>query len=45
MLGRWGRPAMVVGTPPRYLPLGFLICFLLVPMAYCGYLLMVRGLR
>ncbi|MFC5922632.1 hypothetical protein [Micromonospora vulcania] len=45
VLGRWGRPAMVVGTPPRYLPLGFLICFLLVPMAYCGYLLMVRGLR
>ncbi|MEH1169085.1 hypothetical protein V6V47_27260 [Micromonospora sp. CPCC 205539] len=45
VLGRWGRPAMVVGTPPRYLPLGFLICFLLVPMAYCGYLLLVRGLR
>ncbi|WP_307871723.1 hypothetical protein [Micromonospora sp. U21] len=45
VLGRWGRPAMVAGTPPRYLPLGFLICFLLVPMAYCGYLLLVRGLR
>lgn len=45
VLGRWGRPAMVAGTPPRYLPLGFLICFLLVPMAYCAYLLMVRGLR
>lgn len=36
---------MVAGTPPRYLPLGFLICFLLVPMAYCAYLLLVRGLR
>ncbi|MBQ0980128.1 hypothetical protein KBX34_18840 [Micromonospora sp. M61] len=45
VLGRWGRPAMVTGTPPRYLPLGFLICFLLVPMAYCAYLLLVRGLR
>ncbi|MEU4473040.1 hypothetical protein [Micromonospora sp. NPDC023888] len=45
VLGRWGRPAMVAGTPPRYLPLGFLICFLLVPMAYCAYLLLVRGLR
>ncbi|RLP86042.1 hypothetical protein, partial [Micromonospora sp. CV4] len=45
VLGRWGRPAMVAGTPPRYLPLGFLICFLLVPVAYCGYLLLVRGLR
>ncbi|MEU8387750.1 hypothetical protein [Micromonospora sp. NPDC048843] len=45
VLGRWGRPAMVAGTPPRYLPLGFLICFLVVPMAYCAYLLMVRGLR
>ncbi|MDG4756978.1 hypothetical protein [Micromonospora sp. WMMD710] len=45
VLGRWGRPAIVAGTPPRYLPLGFLICFLLVPMAYCAYLLLVRGLR
>lgn len=45
VLGRWGRPAMVAGTPPRYLPLGFLICFVLVPMAYCAYLLLVRGLR
>ncbi|RZT80019.1 hypothetical protein EV382_3261 [Micromonospora violae] len=45
VLGRWGRPAMVAGTPPRYPPLGFLICFLLVPMAYCCYLLLVRGLR
>ncbi len=45
VLGRWGRPAMVAGTPPRYLPLGFLICFLLVPMAYCAYLLLLRGLR
>ncbi|MEV1157400.1 hypothetical protein AB0J27_18585 [Micromonospora chokoriensis] len=45
VLGRWGRPAMVAGTPPRYLPLGFLICFLVVPMAYCAYLLLVRGLR
>ncbi|MET8094497.1 hypothetical protein [Micromonospora sp. NPDC005220] len=45
VLGRWGRPAMVAGTPPRYLPLGFLICFLLVPMGYCAYLLLVRGLR
>ncbi|MGQ5263020.1 hypothetical protein ACTWLT_20000 [Micromonospora sp. ZYX-F-536] len=45
VLGQWGRPAMVAGTPPRYLPLGFLICFLLVPVAYCGYLLLVRGLR
>ncbi|MDG9676171.1 hypothetical protein QCZ28_19310 [Micromonospora sp. DH14] len=45
VLGRWGRPAMVAGTPPRYLPLGFLICFLLVPVAYCAYLLLVRGLR
>ncbi|MFJ2081613.1 hypothetical protein ACI2KV_26720 [Micromonospora chokoriensis] len=45
VLGRWGRPAMVAGTPPRYLPLGFLICFLLVPAAYCAYLLLVRGLR
>ncbi|MGC4856891.1 hypothetical protein ACLQ24_26850 [Micromonospora sp. DT4] len=45
VLGRWGRPAMVVGTPPRYLPLGFAICFLLVPLGYCAYLLLFRALR
>ncbi|MEV4387195.1 hypothetical protein AB0J68_16000 [Micromonospora sp. NPDC049580] len=45
VLGRWGRPAMVAGTPPRYLPLGFLICFLLVPLGYCAYLLLFRALR
>ncbi|MFG1885203.1 hypothetical protein [Micromonospora sp. NPDC049102] len=45
VLGRWGRPAMVAGTPPRYLPLGFAICFLLVPMGYCAYLLLFRALR
>ncbi|WP_406078890.1 hypothetical protein [Micromonospora sp. NBC_00858] len=45
VLGRWGRPAMVAGNPPRYLPLGFLICFLLVPMGYCAYLLLFRTLR
>ncbi|MEU8297336.1 hypothetical protein AB0C04_08630 [Micromonospora sp. NPDC048909] len=45
VLGRWGRPAMVAGTPPRYLPLGFLLCFLLVPAAYCAYLLLFRALR
>ncbi|MCX5066311.1 hypothetical protein OOJ91_10525 [Micromonospora lupini] len=45
VLGRWGRPAMVAGTPPRYLPLGFLICFLVVPLGYCAYLLLFRALR
>ncbi|MET8309737.1 hypothetical protein [Micromonospora sp. NPDC005173] len=45
VLGRWGRPPMVAGNPPRYLPLGFLICFLLVPMGYCAYLLLFRTLR
>ncbi|MGW3896082.1 hypothetical protein ACWD6L_12895 [Micromonospora profundi] len=45
VLGRWGRPHTVAGTPPRYLPLGFLICFLLVPLGYCAYLLLFRALR
>lgn len=45
VLGRWGRPAMVAGTPPRYLPLGFAICFLLVPLGYCAYLVLFRALR
>ncbi|MBQ1073066.1 hypothetical protein KBX06_07810 [Micromonospora sp. C31] len=45
VLGRWGTPAVVAGTPPRYPLLGILVCFLAVPLAYCGYLLMFRALR
>ncbi|MFG3699116.1 hypothetical protein ACGF5C_14535 [Micromonospora sp. NPDC047620] len=45
VLGRWGRPAMVAGTPPRYVHLGFLICFVAVPVAYVAYLLLFRLLR
>lgn len=45
VLGRWGTPAVVVGTPSRYVHFGFLICFVLVPIVYCGYLLLVRAVR
>ncbi|MGK5676668.1 hypothetical protein ACSNOB_27980, partial [Micromonospora sp. URMC 106] len=45
VLGRWGRPAVVAGTPPRYVHLGFLICFVAVPVAYVAYLLLFRLLR
>ncbi|MCM0676375.1 hypothetical protein NCC78_17020, partial [Micromonospora phytophila] len=45
VLGRWGRPAIVAGTPPRYLPLGFLLCFVAVPAAYLAYLLIFRIVR
>ncbi|QOC91127.1 hypothetical protein [Micromonospora craniellae] len=45
VLGRWGRPAAGAATPPRYPLLGFLLCFLSVPLAYCGYLLIFRTLR
>ncbi|MFV2110844.1 hypothetical protein ACFHW0_00705 [Micromonospora sp. LOL_025] len=45
VLGRWGRPAMVAGTPPRYVHLGFLICFAAVPVAYVAFLLLFRVLR
>ncbi|MEU5946641.1 hypothetical protein ABZ793_13905 [Micromonospora sp. NPDC047465] len=45
VLGRWGRPAMVAGAPPRYVHLGFLICFVAVPVAYVAYLLLFRLLR
>ncbi|WBB54154.1 hypothetical protein [Verrucosispora sp. WMMD573] len=45
VLGRWGRPAVGAATPPRHPVLGFLICFLAVPLAYCGYLLLFRTLR
>ncbi|MER7418185.1 hypothetical protein ABT346_15625 [Micromonospora peucetia] len=45
VLGRWGRPAMVAGTPPRYVHFGFLICFAAVPVAYVAVLLLFRVLR
>ncbi|MEU4378033.1 hypothetical protein [Micromonospora echinofusca] len=45
VLGRWGRPAIVAGTPPRYVHLGFLICFAAVPVAYVAFLLLFRVLR
>ncbi|GIJ21461.1 hypothetical protein [Micromonospora lutea] len=45
VLGRWGRPAVGAATPPRYPVLGFLVCFLAVPLAYCGYLLLFRAMR
>ncbi|MBQ1050307.1 hypothetical protein KBX50_17750 [Micromonospora sp. C51] len=45
VLGRWGRPAVGAATPPRYPVLGFVLCFLAVPLAYCGYLLLFRAMR
>ncbi|WP_428964560.1 hypothetical protein [Micromonospora fluostatini] len=45
ILGRWGKPVLVAGTPPRYVHVGFLVCFLLVPIAYCAYLVLIRTFR
>ncbi|RGC67884.1 hypothetical protein C5N14_15485 [Micromonospora sp. MW-13] len=45
VLGRWGRPALGSDQPPRFVPLGFVTCVLLVPLAYCGYLLLFRLVR
>ncbi|MFI1193748.1 hypothetical protein ACH4T9_10875 [Micromonospora sp. NPDC020750] len=45
VLGRWGRPALGSEQPPRFVPLGFVTCVLLVPLAYCGYLLLFRLVR
>ncbi|MFC8850593.1 hypothetical protein [Micromonospora sp. NPDC057141] len=46
VLGRWGRPALGAdGPPPRFVPLGFVTCVLLMPLAYCGYLVLFRLLR
>ncbi|NBE83696.1 hypothetical protein [Micromonospora rubida] len=42
VLGRWGRPALGSEQPPRFVPLGFVTCVLLVPLAYCGYLVLFR---
>ncbi|MGX4653122.1 hypothetical protein ACWCHM_05485 [Micromonospora sp. SCSIO 07396] len=45
ILGRWGRPALADTDPPRYAPLGFVICALLVPLSYCVTLLLFRFSR
>ncbi|WP_308290855.1 hypothetical protein [Micromonospora sp. RL09-050-HVF-A] len=45
ILGRWGRPALASTDPPRYAPLGFVVCVLLVPLAYCVTLLLFRVVR
>ncbi|TDC43671.1 hypothetical protein [Micromonospora sp. KC213] len=45
ILGRWGRPALAAVDPPRFVPLGFVVCVALVPIAYCASLLLVRVLR
>ncbi|WP_320067019.1 hypothetical protein [Micromonospora sp. RTGN7] len=43
VLGRWGRPVLGGDAPqPRFVPLGFVTCVLLVPLAQCGYLVLVR---
>ncbi|MEV0940732.1 hypothetical protein AB0I90_10220 [Micromonospora wenchangensis] len=45
ILGRWGRPALATTDPPRYAPLGFFICAVAVPLAYCVTLLVFRLVR
>ncbi|WP_431885816.1 hypothetical protein [Micromonospora wenchangensis] len=45
VLGRWGRPALATTDPPRYAPLGFFICAVAVPLAYCVTLLVFRVVR
>ncbi|QDY09743.1 hypothetical protein FJK98_23480 [Micromonospora sp. HM134] len=35
VLGQWGRPALATTDPPRYAPLGFVICALAMPLTYC----------
>lgn len=43
ILGRWGRPALGgEAPPPRFVPLGFVTCGLLLPLAQCGYLVLSR---
>ncbi|MER7443032.1 hypothetical protein [Micromonospora avicenniae] len=43
-LGRWGRAPLAQGASARYPALGVAVCFLLVPLVYCGYLFMLRFL-
>ncbi|SIQ38981.1 hypothetical protein [Micromonospora avicenniae] len=44
-LGRWGRAPLAQGASARYPALGVAVCFLLVPLVFCGYLFMLRFLR
>jgi hypothetical protein len=37
VLSIWGQPRLAAGTPPRSPRLGFAICFLALPVVYCGY--------
>ncbi|MBO4208763.1 hypothetical protein GSF22_22525 [Micromonospora echinofusca] len=43
LLGRYGRPPLVVGTPPRYRYLGFLVTFIGAPVLYCGFIELALG--
>ncbi|TYC03410.1 hypothetical protein FXF53_08600 [Micromonospora sp. WP24] len=45
VLGRWGRAPMEETGAARHPVLGVAVCFLLVPLAYCGYLLLLRIVR
>ncbi|WP_311768086.1 hypothetical protein, partial [Micromonospora globispora] len=46
VLGRWGRPLIgPAAQTSRFVPMGFVICALLMPFVYCAYLLMFRVLR
>lgn len=36
VISRWGRPRIRAGTFPRNPRLGFAICFLAMPVVYCG---------
>lgn len=46
VLGRWGRPVIgPAAQTSRFVPMGFVICALLMPFVYCAYLLMFRVLR
>ncbi|MEH1013201.1 hypothetical protein V6U90_08815 [Micromonospora sp. CPCC 206060] len=43
LLGRYGQPPLVVGTPPRYRYLGFLVTFIGAPVLYCGFIELTLG--
>ncbi|MEU4678148.1 hypothetical protein [Micromonospora sp. NPDC023737] len=43
-LGRWGRAPLAESASARHPALGVAVCFLLVPLVYCGYLFLLRVL-
>jgi hypothetical protein len=44
VLSTWGKPKIVLGRAEAYARIGFAICFVAMPLAYCGWYTIMRTL-